>query len=110
MKIAQVRRYALSLPEAAEAPHFHFSSFRVRGRIFVTVPPDEEHIHIFVADDDRAEPLALHPEFIEMLLWGGKVCGLRLRLAAASPAVVTSLVRKAWERKAPKSLLGAASR
>jgi YjbR len=46
MNVAQVRRYALSLPDTTEEPHFEYSSFRVRGKIFVTVPPDEEHIHV----------------------------------------------------------------
>src|SRR6478672_5062537 len=49
MKIAAVREFALGLPEATEEPHFDFASFRVRGKIFVTVPPDETHIHVFVA-------------------------------------------------------------
>jgi hypothetical protein len=29
MKVAQVRRYALSLPDATEEPHFEYFSFRV---------------------------------------------------------------------------------
>ena len=68
MKIAQVRRYALSLPDATEEPHFEYSSFRIRGKIFVTVPPDEEHIHIFVGEDEREQALALHPAFLEKLV------------------------------------------
>jgi len=103
-----VRRFALSLPEATEEPHFEFSSFRVRGKIFVTVPPDGQHIHVFVGDEEREQALALHPEFVEKLFWGGKVRGLRVRLADAEPAVVNGLVRKAWERKAPKRLVGGA--
>ena len=105
MKIAQVRRYALSLPESREEPHFNYSSFRVRGKIFVTVPPDEMHIHVFVDDAERERAIALHSEFLEKLFWGAKVCGLRISLMKASPSVVINLIRAAWARKAPKRLL-----
>jgi len=104
MKVAQVRRFALSLPEVSEEPHFEYSSFRVRGKIFVTVPPDETHIHVFVGDDAREMALLRHPDFLEKLLWGRKVCGLRVHLAAALPSVVNHLIRDAWTRKAPKRL------
>lgn len=105
MKLAQVRSYALSLPETTEEPHFDFTSFRVRKKIFVTVPPAETHIHIFVADEEREVAQRLYPEFVEKLVWGGKVCGLRVHLAAASPPVVKKLVKDAWTRKAPKRVV-----
>jgi len=35
----QVRQFALAMPEASEAPHFDMTSFRVRGKIFATMPP-----------------------------------------------------------------------
>lgn len=35
IRLAEVRRFALALPEATEAPHFDYASFRVRGKIFV---------------------------------------------------------------------------
>ena len=41
MKMSQLRTFALALPETTEEPHFNYSSFRVRGKIFATVPPDE---------------------------------------------------------------------
>jgi len=104
MKITAVRRHALSLPEVSEAPHHHFSSFRVRGKIFVTVPPDEEHIHVFVAEAEREQALAMYPGFSEKLLWGGRVVGLRVTLAEADAAAVKSLVEQAWAHKAPKDL------
>jgi hypothetical protein len=103
VKVAQVRRFALSLPEATEEPHFHFASFRVRGRIFATLPPDGEHAHIFVGDEDREVALELDPEFLEKLHWGKRVVGVRVALAKAKPAVVTRLLEKAWKRKAPKA-------
>jgi hypothetical protein len=109
MKLAEVRRFALSLPEVTEEPHFHYSSFRICGKMMVTVPPEQTHIHIFVGDEQREPALELHAAFIEKLFWAGKVRGLRVSLARAEPAVVKSLVRAAWESKAPKRLLPGAS-
>src|SRR5579864_2914679 len=100
MKLADVRRIALSLREVTEQPHFAFTSFRVKGKIFATAPPGNEYLHIFVADEDREPALALHPEFLEKLLWGGKVRGLRVVLVNAKSAVVSELLRRAWARKA----------
>jgi hypothetical protein len=105
MKIDPIRNLALSLPEVTEQPHFDYSSFRVRGRIFVTVPPDQRHLHVFVAEPRREVALALHATFIEKLFWGGKVVGVRVNLAQANAAAVKNLVRQAWEDKAPKRLL-----
>ena len=107
MKLADARRYALSLPEVKEAPHFQYPSFRVREKIFVTIPPDEEHLHIFVGDEIRDEALALHGEFLEKLRWGGKVVGLRVSLATAKPSAVKRLIQQAWSRKAPPTLRAA---
>ena len=103
MNLAQVRLHAKSLQDVTEEPHHQFSSFRVKGKIFVTIPPDEEHIHVFVSETDREQALALYPEFVEKLLWGGKAVGLRIALAAAKPAVVKALVTKAWISKAPEA-------
>jgi hypothetical protein len=105
MKLDAVRRFALSLPEAAEAPHFHYASFRVQGKIFATAPSDGEHLHVFVADDDRDAASAVAPQCVENLLWGGRVVGVRVLLARASPSLVKRLLWQAWARKAPKRLV-----
>ena len=105
-KLDQVRRYALSLPEVTEQPHFDYSSFRVRGKIFVTVPPDAQHLNVFVDEEQRELALAVHAAFVEKLWWGGKVVGLRVELANADGKAVNELVRQAWARKAPKRLAG----
>jgi hypothetical protein len=104
VQFAAVRKFALSLPEVTEEPHHHFGSLRVRGKIFVTAPPDQEHIHVFVTGQQRELALAMYPGFTAKLLWGGKVVGVRVALAAAQAAAVRNLVRLAWEQKAPRSL------
>jgi len=102
MKLSAVRTFALSLPDVAEAPHHHFGSFRVGGRIFVTMPPGETHLHVFVGEAQREQALALYPQFAEKLMWGGKVAGLRITLADADPTLVKGLVRQAWAHQAAK--------
>ena len=92
----------MSLEAVTEEPHHHYSSFRVRGRIFVIIPPEEDVIHVFVGDEDRDQALAMYPEFVEKLLWGGKAVGLRVVLASARPTVVRSLVHRAYETRVIK--------
>ena len=104
MTLAQVRKYALSLPESMEEPHFDRTSFRVRGKIFVTARPSESHVHVFVPEQHREPALAMHPDHMAKLLWGGKVVGLRIALRGAPVNVVNDLIRCAWQSKAPKAL------
>jgi hypothetical protein len=53
MQLDDARRFALSLPEVTEQPHFEKSSFRIRSKIFATVPPGDEHLHVLV-DEEQA--------------------------------------------------------
>lgn len=102
MKFSTVRSFAMALPDVSEEPHHTFGSFRVKGKIFVTVPPGEEFIHIFVPDEKRDEVLELHSSFAAKLLWGSKVLGVRVELAKADTTVVKRLIKDAWGHKAPK--------
>ncbi|MBL8516955.1 MAG: MmcQ/YjbR family DNA-binding protein [Betaproteobacteria bacterium] len=101
MRHATARNFALSLPGVIEAPHHDYNSWRVgkAKRIFVTIPPDEAHLHIFVDDATREEALVMHAAFAEKLLWGGKVVGLRVNLDKAESAIVKRLIRQAWSHK-----------
>jgi YjbR len=102
VKIDPIRKYALALEAVTEEPHHNYSSFRVRGKIFVTIPPDEKFVHVFVGEEDREQALAMYPDFLEKLLWGTKVLGLRVSLDTARPTVVKSLVGKAYETRVEK--------
>jgi len=104
MTLDDVRRCALSWPEAVEQPHFDFTSFRVRGRIFATVPPQHDHVHLFVDEAVREQTLAMYPRWAHKLWWGSKVAGLRIELAGAAPEIVESLLEHAWIHKAPAAL------
>jgi hypothetical protein len=95
-----VRSFALSLPDATEEPHFHFTSFRIRGKIFATMPPNNELLHIFCPEEDREAAVAAHPDVCEVLHWGKRVAGVKLTLARADSDVVEDLLKAAYDSRA----------
>jgi hypothetical protein len=58
VKLNDVRRIAMSLPEVTEEPHFAYTSFRVKGEIFATAPPDGEQLHIRHYPEGGSRPRA----------------------------------------------------
>jgi hypothetical protein len=103
--ISQARAFALSLPRTTEEPHFDMTSFRVNGRIFATAPADESRLHIFVDESEIAASVAELPQAFEPLVWGQRVRGLRVLLAAAPDDRVRELLADAWRRKAGKRMV-----
>jgi hypothetical protein len=103
VKLKTIRKAALALPETTEEPHHNFGSFRVRGKIFVTIPPGGELLHIFLPAEQRELALAMDPEFLEPVHWGSKVLGVRVKLPLARKATVLRLVRQAYAFKSEKA-------
>ena len=99
----------MSLPGTSEEPHFDMTSFRVKGKIFATAPADETRLHIFVDESEVAATVAEQPGAglpcaFEALVWGQRVRGLRVLLAAAPNERVRELLAEAWRRKAGRRL------
>lgn len=119
MKLEQARTFALSLPETVEQPHFDMSSFRVKGKIFCTVPAEGKTLHVFVGDDETLAAVADDPAAYEELWWGKKRSGVRVHLAGtrelssggraeageASASADGELVEEAWRVRAPATLV-----
>ena len=97
----QLRKLALALPGTVELEHWGNPSFRVRGRIFATVP-DDHHVNVMIDPFDAESAVADAPESCQVLLWGKEVRGVRVTLRNAAPEMVEALLRSAWRRKAPK--------
>lgn len=105
MKLASARSFALSLPGVTEEPHHGAPSWRVRGKIFATVPATEGMLHVFL-DPADASALAQHaPSAYEELWWGKKLFGLKVRIDVAPDDQVATLLEQAWRRKAPPTLI-----
>jgi predicted DNA-binding protein (MmcQ/YjbR family) len=95
-----VRKFALSLPGATEEPHFHFTSFRLKGKIFATMPPEKALLHVFVPEAEREVSIAAFPDCCESLHWGKRVVGVRIDLERASSELVRELLTAAHGAKA----------
>lgn len=103
-----IRTLALSLPEAQEHPHFDRASFRVRGKIFATLPP--------VLDDGVHKVVLKLPELVKESLqqtdssaivslgnWD-KGGWTQLDIGRMDGEKMADLVRLAWRQVAPKRL------
>ena len=102
--LAQARKLALALPEATEQDHHDMASFRVRGKIFATMPPEGGRVNVFLPDDDVASYCAEFPAAVEELWWGKKLRGCCIVLQHADRALVREMLAESWRRRAPKSL------
>jgi len=109
VRLGDVRKFALSLPETTEEPHFEAASFRVRGKIFATIPSGGKQLRIFVEPAEVEALLAEDASTYEPVIWGkravpGAVC---VNLRAAAPAQVRELLEEAWRMRAPKRAIEA---
>lgn len=103
MRAAEFRRLALELPEAVEADHHGFPSFRVGGKIFATLP-QPTHAHVFVDSEEIDRAIDAAPQVCDEVWWGKKLYGVRVELAAAERKLVTHLLEVAWRMRAPQKL------
>ena len=101
--MAQVRGWALSLPESTEQPHHALASFRVRGKIFATAP-DEQCIRIMVDEHEILAATAAHPDACRPVYWGKRLSCVAVDIAVAPDDLIRELLTEAWLRKAPVSL------
>lgn len=100
MNADSVRNLATSLPDVTEEPHFHFTSFRIDGRIFATMPPNGLLLHVFVPEEERNLAVLTHPDVCEELHWGKRLVGVKIDLKAADDDLVATLIRAAYDDKA----------
>jgi len=99
-----IRRVALSMPQACEEPHFHMASFRVAKKIFCTLDDPEPRIMLKLDPEDQAN--LAHGAVIEPVpgSWGRKGSTF-VWFEKLAPERLPHLMRMAWANVAPKRLL-----
>jgi hypothetical protein len=101
--MADVRAIALALPEALEADHHGMASFRVRGKIFATVP-DGQHVRIMLDENGIRSTVAEEPLVCQEFYWGKKLACVVVAVKPATTVLLRELLTDAWLLKAPVSL------
>ena len=103
----EVARIALALPGANQSAHFDVTDFRVRNKIFCTLPRPG----VAVVRIDPAEQAALIEEdpstFSAPENAYGRNGWTTVELATVDPVQLRELITEAWRRLAPKKLLAA---
>lgn len=97
-----VRRLALSLPEAHEGAHMGHADLRVRDKIFASLPSDGDTVSVKISPASLDALVRQDPETFRNV-WGGRWVGVRLDRVARAPLL--ELLRDAWAMTAPKSLV-----
>lgn len=78
-----VRLIALSLPDSTEKPAWGMPTFRVGGKIFVSLADDDTSIGVKCPKEERAELIAAEPEkFFVRAGHDDNYAWIRVRLAA----------------------------
>lgn len=108
MTHADIRAVALSLPEAEEHPHFDRASFRVRGKIFVTLPMSKDGRELVVLKLPVLVKESLNETdasaIVSLGAWD-KGGWTQLDIGRMDSEKLADLVRLAWRQVAPKKLL-----
>ena len=87
LTIQQVRDVAVSLPDTTEQDHPGMDAFRVRGKIFATVP-DDDPVRVMVDESATLAAVEENPAACEAFYWGKRLACVVVALRAAPPALV----------------------
>lgn len=101
-----VRRIALSLPETVEKVAWEMPTFRVAGKMFVTVPDDETSFAVRCPRHERTELIAAEPEKFWVPPHEAGSAWVRVRLAALDDGdELRDILVDSWKQAAPTRLL-----
>jgi hypothetical protein len=103
---ADVRKAALAMPEAHEAPHFDIASFRVGKKIFCTLHTAEPRIMLKLDPEDQHN-LSDGEVILPVPGAWGRHGSTFVYYEKLDPERLPGLMRLAWANVAPKRLLKA---
>jgi hypothetical protein len=101
-----IRKMALAMPGAIEAPHFDLTSFRVNKKIFATANEDRPRCMVKLAPEVQDVMARAHPGVVTPVpgAWG-RNGATWVATDKAPPALLRDLVASAWAGVAPKKLV-----
>ena len=100
-----VRRIALSLPETVEKEAWSMPTFRVAGKMYLTLPDDETSFAVRCPMHERGELIAAEPEKFWVPPHEAGSNWVRARLAALDDAdELYDILVDSWKQVAPAEL------
>lgn len=107
MRPAQLRRIALSLPEAEEVETWGEATFRVRRKMFCILGSDGRRASLKATLETQAELIAADPAVYGVAPYVGRHGWVVLDVALADAGEVGELLEDAWRLTAPKRVVKA---
>jgi hypothetical protein len=103
-----VRQLALALPEAEAHEHWGRPSFRVKGKIFATLWPEQQRAMLTLPTAEQAALTMLDPATFSAVpgTWGQRG-STYVELQTVETADFHEALKAAWRRVAPKRLIAA---
>ncbi|CCF64981.1 MmcQ/YjbR family DNA-binding protein [Nocardia cyriacigeorgica] len=102
-----VRAFALSLPETAEQFTWGMPTFRVAGKLFLTLPEAETSMAVRCPVIERDELVVAEPAKFWIAAHEAGNPWVRVRLAALDDREeMEAIVTDSWRQAAPRELLG----
>jgi hypothetical protein len=99
-----LRRVALALPEAQEKSHFGKPDFRVRNKIFASLPEANRAV-VKLTPEQQDMLVTAEPSVFSPVPGGwGRRGWTSVALARCDEVTLKSALRAAWKNVAPKSL------
>jgi hypothetical protein len=99
-----VRRIALSLPEAEERETWGETTFRVRDKIFAMMAHGGDAVSVKTSIAEQSELLTLDPASFKPAAYTGRFGWVSVNLATVDPGLMEQVITGAWRRTAPKRL------
>ena len=110
MTAAAFRKLALAQPHAVEGSHMGHADFRVGGKVFASLGPDEDWAMVKLSPDDQADLVGdgagASPYKPAAGAWGLHGCTI-ITLRRAGEPKVRRAIAAAWRNVAPKRLVKA---
>ncbi|WP_173267204.1 MmcQ/YjbR family DNA-binding protein [Streptomyces pacificus] len=101
----EIRRIALSLPETVEKEAWSMPTFRVAGRMFITMPDDQTSFAVRCPRHERTELIAAEPGKFWVPPHEARSAWVRVRLRALEGLdELRDILVDSWRQAAPDRL------
>ena len=101
----EVRRFALSLPEAAERAHWGKPAFNVRNKIFAVIQEDGASLVVKTDKDDRMMLTAMDPQAFSVPASFSNLNYMLVNMRHVDFDELRGLLINGWRLVAPKRLI-----